>query len=582
MAELEAEAAALLDALDAGTATVDDVLGRLYGKAASPDAQIPRAGPEVTITTAPEHAMGPSACEDVKSTVAHVGPRDHFPALEKQYDLVVIGAGVAGLLSVITAKALGKRALLIEKHYMGGDCLNVGCVPSKCLVASAKALHNARASAALGVVGGEHLSIDFPRVMARMREIRAGIAPHDGVARYARDFCAEVIIGEAAFADGESVTITARDGSGRTQTVAFDRCMIATGASAAVPPAPGLVQTPHLTNGNFFNLTDLPPSLGLIGAGPIGLEMAQSLARFGCKVVVFEMADRLLPCEDADAAAVVGQSLEADGVVIHTACRILNVAGPETMAYEAPFSKYEVRVLLQDGSEQVVNVAALLNATGRAPNVNNLNLEAAGVAYDARSGVHTDDCYATANPKIYACGDVASAYKFTHVADWQARCAVRNAFLDARCRRSRLLVPWCTYVDPEVACVGASALDLEKAGTEYDTYMRPLKEVDRCKCDGVSQGFVKIRTRKGGDAILGAMVVAPHAGDLISELTVCMQNGVGLADLAGVMHPYPTTAEAVRQCAAQYWFSPAFKTPAAALAIRRRGEAVAARPAGTL
>ena len=210
---------------------------------------------------------------------------------------------------------------------MGGDCLNVGCVPSKCLVAAAKALNSCRKASSLGVVGAGDVSIDFPRVMKRMRDIRGGIAPHDGVARYGRDFCEAVIIGEAAFVSETEVVITARDGSGRTQTVAFDRCMVATGASAALPPAPGLLETPHLTNGNFFNLEALPPTLGLIGAGPIGLEMAQSLQRFGCQVTVFEMAPRLLPREDADAAQIVGECLQEDGVAIHTGCRVLSVQG---------------------------------------------------------------------------------------------------------------------------------------------------------------------------------------------------------------------------------------------------------------
>ena len=467
---------------------------------------------------------------------------------------------------------------MIEKHYMGGDCLNVGCVPSKCLVAAAKALQSCRKAASLGVVGAGDVSIDFPRVMKRMRDIRGGIAPHDGVARYGRDFCAAVIIGEAAFASETEVIITARDGSGRKQTVAFDRCMVATGASAAVPPAPGLLETPHLTNGNFFNLEALPPTLGLIGAGPIGLEMAQSLQRFGCQVTVFEMAPRLLPREDADAAQVVGECLAEDGVAIHTGCRVLSVQGGP-LAYKAPWSEYQVRAQLRNGADRTFTFAALLNATGRAPNVVGLGLDKANVSYDARSGVHTDDHYRTSNPKIYAAGDVASVYKFTHAADWQARCAVRNAFLDAKCQKSRLLVPWCTYIDPEVAAVGASDMDLEQAGIAFDTYMRHLKDVDRCKCDGIDRGFVKIRTAKGGDKILGASIVAPHAGDLISELTVCMQNGVGLADLAGVMHPYPTAAESIRQCAAQFWFSPHFKTGAKALAIQKRGEAVAKRGA---
>jgi len=341
---------------------------------------------------------------------------------------------------------------------------------------------------------------------------------------------------------------------GVDKPIYFDKCMVATGASAAVVPVPGLKDVPHLTNGNFFNLEELPPRACLIGAGPIGIEMAQTLHRFGCQVTIFEVMPQLLPREDPDAAACVTEALLEDGVAVHYSVKIVGVAlKREGSLVKAPFALYGVTVVLASGETTEFECEALLNATGRVPNVWGLGLDAAGVEWDTRCGVHIDDFFKTKNPNIYSAGDCASPYKFTHAADWQARCAVRNMFLDAKSKHSDLLVPWCTYTDPEIAHVGLYEKELDTAGTAYDTYMRPLDAVDRCKCEGVTRGFVKISCAKGGDKILGATIVGPMAGDLISEITVCMQNGIGVGSIAGVMHPYPTTAEAIRQCAAQYW-----------------------------
>lgn len=566
----------VLDALAAGDSNaINESLGRLYNKGKSPEINIPR-GTKAPQVQAPEYAMGPEDCEYNKLAVSHVGPKTHFPELNDSYDLVVIGAGVAGLLSVIVAKSLGKKSLLIEKHYMGGDCLNVGCFPSKALIACARKAHELKHSAEFGISCGD-VEVDFPFIMERMRKLRAGVAPHDGVDRYARDFCEHTCIGTASFASPTEVTVTASDG--RTQTVTFGKCMVATGASAAIVPVPGLRDTPHLTNGNFFNLTELPPRACLIGAGPIGIEMAQSLQRFGCRVTIFEVMPQLLPREDPDAAKLVTAALLADGVDVHYAVKIVKVSNVgSALSYTAPWPTYSVETVLSDGTKRTFECEALLNATGRSPNVSGIGLEAAGIEFDTRTGVHIDDEYRTTAPNVYSCGDVASPYKFTHAADWQARCAVRNMFLDAKAKHSDLLVPWCTYTDPEVAHVGLYEKEMDASGTQYDTYVRQLADVDRCKCEGVTAGFVKISCARGTDEILGSTIVGPEAGSLISEITVCMQNGIGLKDIAGVMHPYPTTAEAIRQCAAQFWFSPHFaaaKVPAKQKAVDDRIKAVA-------
>ena len=389
--------------------------------------------------------MEPATCEHCISAISHVGPHATRPNPEPadKYDLVVIGAGVAGLLSVIVGKSLGKKCLMIEKHYMGGDCLNVGCFPSKALIRCARAVHEVKDSARFGVIlpPGE-VKVDFPAIMKRMRSLRAGIAPHDGVDRYCRDFCEQILLGKATFGGPDHVLVEGVD-----KPIYFDKCMVATGASAAVVPVPGLKDVPHLTNGNFFNLEELPPRACLIGAGPIGIEMAQTLHRFGCQVTIFEVMPQLLPREDPDAAACVTEALLEDGVAVHYSVKIVGVAlKREGSLVKAPFALYGVTVVLASGETTEFECEALLNATGRVPNVWGLGLDAAGVEWDTRCGVHIDDFFKTKNPNIYSAGDCASPYKFTHAADWQARCAVRNMFLDAKSKHSDLLVPWCTCV----------------------------------------------------------------------------------------------------------------------------------------
>lgn len=592
-ASTEAEARAILARIDAGETTINDLLGSLYNLGTSPDISVPRTGNKAPATVAPEYAMAGSPTEVIQKTIDFIGP-NHFPELKPKYDLVVLGAGVSGLLSVIVGKSLGKRCLLVEKHYMGGDCLVVGCFPSKAIIACARKAHELRHAADFGIRVEGRIVVDFGAVMARMRKLRLSIAPHDGVARYARDFCEDVVMGEATFVGANSIEIkNSKDDSSdsSTQTVDFEKCVVCTGASAAVVPIPGLRDVPHLTNGNLFNLEELPPRACLIGAGPIGIEIAQALQRFGCAVTIFEIHTHLLPREDPDAAHVVAKALEDDGVDVQYSVKLHRVDLVDgTLAYKAPWPLYKVEATLADGTAKTYECEALLNATGRSPNVAGLGLEAAGVEYDARAGVYVDDEFRTSNPHVFAAGDVCSPFKFTHAADFMGRMAVRNAFLDARSKHSKLLVPWCTYTDPEIAHVGLYEHEMDDKHVAYDTYVRHLKDVDRCKCEGVTTGFVKISCAKDTDTILGATIVGqsfvftritctpgPDAGDLISEISVAVQNGLRLRDIAGVMHPYPTTAEAVRQCCAQY--NTRLRTPALNAALELRMAQVAAAAA---
>jgi len=551
---VEAEALQLLEEIRNGTKKIADLLGPLYGTRELLSEVKLRPGTKDERPAASEVSVAPMDEHNTK-LVNNVHPPDYEnPDPLEKYDLVVIGAGVTGLLSVIMGKALGKKCALIERHYMGGDCLNIGCVPSKALIACAKRFHEVLNCAEFGIrLPPGDINIDFGFVMQRMREIRAGISEHDSVARYSRDFCEHVFLGHAQFTSDNTVEVGGK-------TLVFDKAMIATGASAAIPPIPGLVGMPHLTNANFFNLTDLPPRVSIVGCGPIGLEMAQSLKRFGSQVICFEALPQLLPREDKDAAECLKSALMKDGLEIKVGVKIKRVeSSEEGELFCAPWKTFKL-VLDVDGEEVVYESEALLNATGRAPNVHGIGLDVVGVEYDNNIGVHINEFFQTTNPNIYASGDCATPYKFTHSADFMARIAIRNMFLGDTNKLSQLIIPWATYTDPEVAHVGLYEYELEEKGIEFESFKRDLAAVDRCKCEGIKEGFVKITVRKGTDEILGATIVGPNAGDLISELTVCIQCNIGAGQLAGVIHPYPTVGESIRQCAAgynKYWRTPA-------------------------
>ena len=463
----------------------------------------------------------------LEANVHPPGWTDPEPA--PRYNLVVVGGGTAGLVTAAAAAGLGARAALVERHLLGGDCLNVGCVPSKCLIRSARAAADARNAAALGVrVQG--VEVDFAAVMERMRRVRSRISHHDAAARF-RELGVDVFLGHGRFTGPDRLEVNGK-------VLAFAKAVIATGARAVVPPIPGLSEAGYLTNETVFSLTERPARLAVFGAGPLGCELAQAFQRLGSRVTLFERGPQFLPREDPDAAALLAETLERDGVVTKLRTTVERVEpGPEG-----------VRVhFVEAGRPGVLEADRILVGAGRAPNVEDLGLEAAGVAYDARRGVEVDDFLRTTNPRIYAAGDVCLAHKFTHTADATARIALQNALFLGRKRLSRLTVPWCTYTDPEIAHVGMYAKDAEAAGLGVETLVRPLAEVDRALADGEEEGFVKIHLEKGTDRILGATIVARHAGEMIGEVAVAMGARMGLGRLAGVIHPYPTQAEAIRQ-----------------------------------
>ncbi len=467
-----------------------------------------------------------------KTLVDNVHPVDWVnPEPAGRYHLVVIGAGTAGLVSAAGAAGLGARVAMIERRMLGGDCLNYGCVPSKALIRAARAWHDAARGHELFGAPATSGSGDFGRVMARMRELRAGISRHDSARRF-RDLGVDVFIGEGRFVGPDSVEVGGR-------RLEFRRAVIATGARPFVPPIPGCGEVGYLTNETVFTLTELPGRLGVIGAGPIGCELAQSFARFGSRVTLLDMAPHILPREDRDAAKIVEDSLIRDGVELECGVRVVGVESRDG----AKIVRYE-----RDGDGVELAVDELLIAVGRAPNVDGIGLEAAGVRF-GKQGVEVDDRLRTSNKKVYAVGDVASRYKFTHTADALARIAIQNSLFFGRAKASDLVVPWCTYTSPEVAHVGLYEQEAIEQGHEVDTLTLPMADVDRAVLDGATEGFLRLHVVKGKDKILGATLVAEHAGDLLSEVTLAIASGVGLGKIAGVIHPYPTQAEVIKKTA---------------------------------
>ncbi len=454
------------------------------------------------------------------------------PTPNGRYNLLVIGGGSAGLIAAVGAAGVGGRVALVEKSYLGGDCLNVGCVPSKTILRSAKAVGDIRRAAQFGVHVPDGVSVDFQSVMERMRKVRADISHHDSAYRF-QEMGIDVFLGDGRFTGPDTFAIDGR-------TIQFKKAVIATGSRPAFIPIPGLADAGYLTNESvFFQLTDLPPRLAVIGAGPIGAELAQAFRRFGSEVVMFDILPQVLGREDEDAAAVVQQALEQDGIDLCLGVNIKEV----TQNGERKVIHFE-----RAGQTRETAVDEILLAVGRSPNIEGLDLEAAGVAYH-KKGVQINDMLQTTNPNIFAAGDVALKYQFTHTADAAARIVVQNALFLGRKKFSDLTIPWVTYTDPEVAHVGMYPRDAAEQGLETDTFTVEIGETDRGRADGEEDGFVKVHVKKGTDKIVGATIVAPHAGEMISEITLAIVAGIGLKKLTQVIHPYPTQAEAIRKTA---------------------------------
>jgi pyruvate/2-oxoglutarate dehydrogenase complex dihydrolipoamide dehydrogenase (E3) component/uncharacterized membrane protein YdjX (TVP38/TMEM64 family) len=456
------------------------------------------------------------------------------PTPHGNYNLVVIGAGTAGLVSAAGAAGLGAKVALIERNLMGGDCLNVGCVPSKALIRAARAAYEARDGAEFGI---RHLSepgIGFAAAMERMRRLRADISHHDSVARFSK-LGVDVFVGAGKFTDRHTIEVDGKH-------LEFNRAVIATGARPVELPIPGLENAGYYTNETIFTLTRLPRRLIVVGAGPIGCELAQAFRRFGSEVTAVTDGADILPKEDLEAVAIVRRQLEREGVRV--------IAHGTIKHIRADAGCKRVTVAVDDHIEEI-DCDAILVSIGRTPNLEGLALETAGVKY-TESGVLVDERLRTSNPRVFAAGDICSRYKFTHAADAMARLVIANALFAARRKVTDLIIPWCTYTDPEVAHVGYYEKDARAAGFDVATITEGLDHVDRAILDGEDDGFARIHYDKKTGRILGGTIVARHAGEMLGELTLAMVAKQKLGVLSSTIHSYPTQAEVLRKIGDAY------------------------------
>jgi pyruvate/2-oxoglutarate dehydrogenase complex dihydrolipoamide dehydrogenase (E3) component len=457
------------------------------------------------------------------------------PQPADKYNMVVIGAGPAGLVTAAGAAGLGAKVALVESHLMGGDCLNYGCVPSKSLIASANAAYKTKNAGQFGINIKGEVEIDFSVVMERLRKIRASIAHHDSVERFT-SLGIDVFGGKASFIDNKSINVAGK-------ILNFKKAVVAAGTSPFIPQIKGIEEIDYLTNETVFSLTELPKRLAVIGGGPIGCELAQCFRRFGSEVTLIHNNPHILDREDEDAAEIVQQKFIDEGISLHLAA--------ETKAIVKESDG--IKIDLQCGNDlDTVIVDKVLIAAGRKPNVSDMMLENAGIEYDERRGVKVNDNLRTSNKMVFAAGDIWSPYKFTHTADAMARIVIQNALFFGRKKVSNLIIPWCTYTDPEIAHVGKYSKQLESEGTQYKSISIPLSEVDRAVADSQIDGFTKIHVAEKSDKILGATIVAETAGDMISEISLAMQSGTGLGTIASTIHPYPTQAEVIKKTADAY------------------------------
>ena len=469
-----------------------------------------------------------------RTLLDHVRPSGWTaPAPATRYNLVVIGGGTAGLVSAVGAAGLGARVALVERHLLGGDCLNVGCVPSKAIIAAARAAEAVRRARGFGVRTAP-ADVDFAAVMARMRELRAGIAPHDSASRLA-GLGVDVFFGEATFTAADAIEVGGRH-------LRFARAIIASGTRPAAPSIPGLADVPHLTNETVFNLTERPGRLIVVGSGPIGCELAQSFRRLGSDVVIVSLDERLLARDGFEASSLLRSVFEAEGIELRLGAEITRIERT-SLGLTVRFDR--------GGFDSEVNGDAILVATGRTPNLESLDAHVAGIDTD-RDGVVVDDRLRTSNRRVYAAGDVCSPFKFTHSADAMARIAIQNALFFGRKRAADLIIPWATYTDPEVARIGLGDEEAKARGSAVTTLTVELDAIDRAVLDGAAEGFACVHADARTGRILGATMVSAHAGEAIGEIALAMTAGVRLGTLSRTIHPYPTHAEVWKKLGDQW------------------------------
>ena len=450
-----------------------------------------------------------------------------------EYNMVSIGAGAAGLVTSYIGAAVKAKVALIEKEAMGGDCLNTGCVPSKALIKSAKVAHTAKTSENFGVSVGE-VKIDFSKAMNRVQDVIKEIEPHDSVERY-EGLGVECITGHAEILSPWEIKVGDR-------VITTKNITIATGASPFIPPIKGIDKIDYLTSNNLWSIRDLPKKFIVLGGGPIGLEMAQSFARFGSKVTVVEMGERILPREDEDVSEEVTKKLESEGVTILTKHRAVEFKQLEDK---------DILICETDNGAIEIEFDKILIAVGRKANIKGFGLENLDIELRSNGTIAANEYLQTNYPNIFVCGDVTGPYQLTHTAAHQAwYCAVNGLF--GKFKKFKVdysVIPWCTYVDPEVATVGKNELVCKEEGLEYDVTKYGIDDLDRAIADSTNYGFVKVITEKGSDKILGATIVGANAGELLTEFVSSMKHNKGLNSILGTIHSYPTMAEANKYAA---------------------------------
>ena len=454
-------------------------------------------------------------------------------------NLVVIGGGSAGLVTSYIASAVKAKVTLVEKHKLGGDCLNTGCVPSKALIRSARFLSHVARSQEFGIASA-NAQFEFADVMARVQAVIKTVEPHDSAERYT-GLGVDVVQGCARIVSPWEVDITREDGS--TQRLATRSIVIATGARPFVPPIPGIEEVGYLTSDNVWNLRDLPKRLVVLGGGPIGSELTQAFARLGAKVTQVEMAPRIMIREDPEVSELVTQRFRAEGIDVllnHRARQFIVDSGEKILIAE------------HEGQDVRIPFDAVLVAVGRAANLKGFGLEELGVPTGRT--VETNEFLQTNYPNIYAAGDVAGPFQFTHTAAHQAWYAAVNALFDPfkKFKADYSVIPWATFVEPEVARVGLNELEAKEKGIPYEVTTYGIDDLDRAIADSEAHGFLKVLTVPGKDKILGVTIVGEHAGDLIAEYVLAMKQGIGLNKILGTIHIYPTLAEANKYVAGNW------------------------------